>query len=101
MYDSAGEEEEEEEDRSSDGMATNSSELDFYLSGLSFIKRRRVPFPELGVDIVDGACNGAVLSSELNVNSDKKFTGYSYSVSCRCICTMKLTNLDPVSRVTP
>ncbi|PNF35104.1 hypothetical protein B7P43_G09476 [Cryptotermes secundus] len=56
MYDSAGEEEEEEEeDRSSDGMAANSSELDFYLSGLSFIKRRRVPFPELGVDIVDGA----------------------------------------------
>jgi hypothetical protein len=59
MYDSAGEE--EEEDRSSDGMATNSSELDFYLSGLSFIKHRRVPFPELGVDIVDGACCWAVL----------------------------------------
>jgi hypothetical protein len=69
MYDSAGEEEEEEgeeeEGRSSDGMATNSSELDFYLSGLSFIKHQRVPFPELGVDIVDGVCSGAVLNSEL------------------------------------
>jgi hypothetical protein len=51
MSDSAG----EEEDRISDGMATTSSELDFYLSGLNFIKHRRVPFPELGVDIVDGA----------------------------------------------
>ncbi|XP_069675416.1 uncharacterized protein [Periplaneta americana] len=50
-YDSAG----EEEERSSDGMATTTgSELDFYLSGLNFIKQRRVPFPELGVDIVDG-----------------------------------------------
>jgi hypothetical protein len=62
MCDSAG----EEEDRISDGMATTSSELDFYLSGLNFIKQRRVPFPELGVDIVDGAlqfvCSGAVLS---------------------------------------
>jgi hypothetical protein len=57
-YDSAG----EEEDRSSDGMATNSSELDFHLSGLSFFKRQRVPFPELGVDIVDGACSGAASS---------------------------------------
>lgn len=64
MYDSAGE---EEEDRSSDGVATNSSELDFYLSGLSFIKHQRVPFPELGVDIVDadGVCSGAVPTSEL------------------------------------
>jgi hypothetical protein len=52
MSDSAGE---EEEDRISDGMAATSSELDFYLSGLNFIKHRRVPFPELGVDIVDGA----------------------------------------------
>ncbi|XP_063239059.1 uncharacterized protein LOC134540328 [Bacillus rossius redtenbacheri] len=31
-----------------------SSELDFYLSGLNFIQRHRVPFPELGMDIVDG-----------------------------------------------
>ncbi|GFG31081.1 hypothetical protein Cfor_04587, partial [Coptotermes formosanus] len=50
-YDSAGE---EDEDRSSDGIATTSSELDFCLSGRNFIKHHRVPFPELGVDIVDG-----------------------------------------------
>nr|CAD7407362.1 unnamed protein product [Timema cristinae] len=31
------------------------SELDFYLSGLNFIQRHRVPFPELGMDIIDGA----------------------------------------------
>jgi hypothetical protein len=66
MCDSAGEGEEEEEDRISDGIATTSSELDFYLSGLNFIKQRRVPFPELGVDIVDGTlqfmCSGFVLS---------------------------------------
>ncbi|CAG2055938.1 unnamed protein product, partial [Timema podura] len=29
------------------------SELDFYLSGLNFIQRHRVPFPELGMDIID------------------------------------------------
>ncbi|KDR23715.1 hypothetical protein L798_13875 [Zootermopsis nevadensis] len=52
VCDSAGE---EEGDGISDGMATTSSELDFYLSGLNFIKQQRVPFPELGVDIVDGA----------------------------------------------
>jgi hypothetical protein len=61
-YDSAGE---EDEDRSSDGIATTSSELDFYLSGLNFLKHRRVPFPELGVDIVDGAYNDTVRSAEL------------------------------------
>lgn len=56
-YDSA---DEEENDRSSDGIATTSSELDFYLSGLSFLKHHRVPFPELGVDIVDGVYNDTV-----------------------------------------
>ena len=61
-YDSAGE---EDEDRSSDGVATTSSELDFYLSGLNFLKHRRVPFPELGVDIVDGAYSDTVRSAEL------------------------------------
>jgi hypothetical protein len=61
-YDSAGE---ENEDRSSDGIATTSSELDFYLSGLNFIKHRRVPFPELGVDIVDGACYDTLRIVEL------------------------------------
>nr|CAD7403359.1 unnamed protein product [Timema poppensis] len=34
---------------------TGGSELDFYLSGLNFIQRHRVPFPELGMDIIDGA----------------------------------------------
>lgn len=84
MYDSAGE---EEEDRSSDGMATNSSELDFYLSGLSFIKHQRVPFPELGVDIVDvdGVCNGAVPTSELKT----RFTRYSFCVLSSYIYAMK------------
>jgi len=61
-YDNAGE---EDEDRSSDGIATTSSELDFYLSGLNFLKHRRVPFPELGVDIVDGAYNVAVRNAVL------------------------------------
>jgi len=61
-YDSAGE---EDEDGSSDGIATTSSELDFYLSGLNFLKHRRVPFPELGVDIVDGAYNDAVRNAVL------------------------------------
>jgi hypothetical protein len=77
MYDSAGEEE-EEEDKNSDSMATTTSELDFYLSGLSFIKHQRVPFPELGVDIVDGAlhfvCSWDLLSSELK-------SGFKYEVS--------------------
>lgn len=62
VCDSAGE---EEGDGISDGMATTSSELDFYLSGLNFIKQQRVPFPELGVDIVDGVlqsvCSGTVM----------------------------------------
>ena len=61
-YDSAGE---EDENRSSDGIATTSSELDFYLSGLSFIKHHRVPFPELGDDIVDGAYNDPLHTAEL------------------------------------
>ena len=61
-YDSAGE---EDEDRSSDGIATTGSELDFYLSGLNFLKHRRVPFPELGADIVDGAYNGTVHNTDL------------------------------------
>jgi hypothetical protein len=61
-YDSAGE---EDEDRSSDGIATTSSELDFCLSGRNFIKHHRVPFPELGVDIVDGVCNDVVRSAGL------------------------------------
>ena len=61
-YDSAGE---EDEDRSSDGIPTTGSELDFYLSGLNFLKHRRVPFPELGVDIVDGTYNNAVCDAVL------------------------------------
>ena len=61
-YDSAGE---EDDNTGSDGIAATSSELDFYLSGLNFTKHHRVPFPELGVDIVDGACNGAVCSALL------------------------------------